>query len=242
LRAGVLERTRDRRADRDDPVAAFSRRVHCRDRRCRQVVRLVERKARIERGIAGRRQAGGMRQRREADAARGELVEQAPVEDEAGRGRLERDRLRRDRGPHVPERERRGDVRVLDRPAVTGDAGADRVGSAGEAQLDQARRGDDANDVAASGPSASVSPAASGGGSGRSSVRVRQSPAPKTTARKHATSSPRASDGRRGEPRSPRRSRGDGRTDSPAASRRRWRRRGRRERAGRPSALRGMVG
>ena len=146
LRGGVLEGARHRRADRDDAIAACARGLHRGDRRRRQVVRLVERQLRVERGIAGRRQAGGMGQRREADAARAEAGEQLPVEDEAGRRRFERDRLRSDRGPDVPQRERRGDVRVLDRPTVPGDAGADRIGSAGEAQLDQARCGDDAKD------------------------------------------------------------------------------------------------
>ena len=96
----------------------------------------------VERRVAGRGEAGGMGERREADAALAQRVEQPPVEDEAGRGRLERDRRPGDSRPHVPERQRLGEVRVLDRTAVPGQSPRSRhfqshgrLGQAGCANL-----------------------------------------------------------------------------------------------------------
>ena len=145
-RGGVLERAHDRRSERDDAIAAAPGRPDRGDRRRGQEIGLGQRQSRVEGGVAGRRQAGGVGQRREADAALLESIEQPPVEHESGRRRLERDRLRRDAGPHVPERERLGDVRVLHRAAVAGDAGTDVIGVARERELDQSRMVEQAND------------------------------------------------------------------------------------------------
>ena len=100
-----------------------------------------------------------------------------------------------DRRPDVPHRERRRHVRVLDRPAVPREAGPHRVGRTVEAQRHEPRMIEQRLDVAERrstllepDPSARRSPGASGGGSGRSSVRVRKSPAPKTTAENAWTS------------------------------------------------------
>jgi hypothetical protein len=139
LRRRVLERARDGGADRDDPAAALLCRANRGDGAGRNAVGLVERQARIECGVAGRRQTGGVGQRRKADASLLEPIEQSPVEDESGRRRLVRDRQCGDPRPDVPERERRGEMRVLHRPSVACDAGADRVRIAGEVQLDEAR-------------------------------------------------------------------------------------------------------
>ena len=95
-----------------------------------------------------------------------------------------------DRRPHVPQRERLRHVRVLDRPAVPRDAGPDRVGRRRRSAARPAADGRAARiDGAAAGRAASRSPACSGGGGGRSSVRVRWSPAPNTTAVNSRTSS-----------------------------------------------------
>ena len=102
---GVLERARDRRAERDDATAAPLRCSDRGDGRRRHAVGLVERQACIELGVAGRRQSGGVGQRREADAACCQAVEQVPVEHESGRRRLERSGYRSDPRPDVPERE-----------------------------------------------------------------------------------------------------------------------------------------
>ena len=98
----VLQRTSHRRAKRDDITAAPS---SLRDRlhgRLGQVVGLVERQLRIQHRIAGRRDAGGVGQGREADATRPQRIEQLPVEHEPGGRRLECDRERGRPGPNVP--------------------------------------------------------------------------------------------------------------------------------------------
>ena len=184
---GVLERAHDGRADRDDPSAARSR---ARDRasgRRRNVVRLVERQPRVELDIAGRGDAGGVRDRREADAARAQRREHPPVEREARRRRLERDRRAGDRRPHVPQRERLG------ARARTGSAGRGArcpPRSRRASRRSAARSAADARERPSPLPTADRARGdrrrASGGGSGRSSVRVWKSPAPKTTAEKSA--------------------------------------------------------
>ncbi len=167
-----------------------SRRANRGDGAGRNAVRLVERQARIERGVAGRRQAGGVGQRREADAASRQTIEQLPVEDESGRRRLERDRQRGDPRPDVPERKRRGEMRVLHRTAVACDAGADRVRVAGEAQLDEARMVEQADDGGARAVRARAHRRARAAAAADDrSVGVRWSPAPKTTATNARTSS-----------------------------------------------------
>ena len=90
--------------------------------------------------------------------------------------------------PHVPEGERRRHVRVLNGSAVMRDSRPDLVGRAVEVQRDQARVSRRAVTVADSGPSTSASPGTSDGGRVRSSVLVRKSPAPNTTAEKSDSS------------------------------------------------------
>ena len=75
--------------------------------------------------IAGRRDAGRVRDRGERDAALAHRAIERPVEREARRRRLEGDRHAGDRRPDVPQRERRRHVRVLNRPAVAREAGPD---------------------------------------------------------------------------------------------------------------------
>ncbi len=73
------------------------------------------------------------------DAAGAQGQQQAPVQDETGRGRLERDRRAGDGGPHVPERQGQQQMRVLDRSAVSRQASPDHVGVAVEVQPDETR-------------------------------------------------------------------------------------------------------
>ena len=119
-----------------------------------------------------------------------QALEQVPVEDEAGRGRLRRRPAAR-RSPSTRPRARAARRRARTGPAGRG--GRCRRGSRRQRRRSAARSGaggDDANDRRRRAARArGVSPTASGGGSGRSSVRMRQSPSPKTTARKHAMSS-----------------------------------------------------
>ena len=149
----------------------------------RDAIGLVEGQPRVERRVAGRGDSGGVGEGGEADAARAPGGERAPVEREAGGRRLEGDRAAGDRASR--------------RPRAPAARGRGRTGSAGRDARDRprtrprcrgttARSGADGraarSTIAISGPSASRSPGASGGGGGRSSVRVRWSPAPKTTA------------------------------------------------------------
>src|SRR5579883_121751 len=134
---GGLERAHDARADRDDATLF---RFGARDRRRgprRDSVRLVERQAPIERGIAGRGKARRMAERGEADAALAPSGEHRPVERISRGRRFEGDRRGGDARPDVPKRERRRKMGVLDRPAVTGEAGDNCVAAAEEAQRDQ---------------------------------------------------------------------------------------------------------
>ena len=140
----------------------------------------------VEIGIAGGRDACRERDRRERDAALAHGADRFPVQRKAGRRRLEGGRQPGDRRPHIPQRERRRHVRVLDRPAVAREAGPDRVERTVEAQRSRAadgraapRRSPTACDAPTEGKTIAWR---KGGGSGRSSVRVRKSPAPKTTA------------------------------------------------------------
>ena len=182
---GVLECAHDRCPDRDDASAVRSRPADGARGRFRNAIGLVERKAPVELGIAGRRDAGRERDRGERDAALTHGTDGSPVQHEGRRRRFEGDRPSGDRRPHVPQLKRRGHVRVLDRPAVTRKAGPDGVERTVEAQQDETR--DDRRDPRPSrravlrGRDDRLD--ASGGGGGRSSVRVWKSPAPKTTAR-----------------------------------------------------------
>ena len=115
---GVFERAHDARADGDDATATRTRSADGEGGRLRNVVRLVEGKEAVEFFVAGRRDAGGVRQSLELDSAFAHRRERAPVEREARGRRLERDRRARDPRPNVPERERRVDVRVLNRTTV----------------------------------------------------------------------------------------------------------------------------
>ena len=87
-------------------------------------------------------------------------------------------------GLHVPQRERRAvEVRVLHRPPLAVERRPERA-PAVEAQLDESRRARADGVTTASSPTVRRrSPGASGGGAGRCSVGVRQSPAPNSTAR-----------------------------------------------------------
>jgi hypothetical protein len=115
---------------------AASGRLRPRDRRNGRLgddVRLVERKARVERRVPGRGQPGRVGQGRESDPSRRERRQHLPIQDEARRGGLECGRKRRDPRPHVPHLERAPEVRVLYGLAVARDSRPDRVGRAREA-------------------------------------------------------------------------------------------------------------
>ena len=105
----------------------------------RDVVRLIEGKPRVQRGVAGGRNARGMRECCEADAARTPSLEREPVERKACRWRLERDRPGSNLRPNIPQRQRLGHMRVLDRPAVPRQSCKHRRAVAWEAELDKAR-------------------------------------------------------------------------------------------------------
>jgi len=139
IRARVLQRTDDGRSHRDDAAVPGAGMIDRERRGDGDVVGLVERQVRVERGVPGGRDAGRVGDRRELDAAGAHRRERVPVEREAGRRRLERDRRTRDRRPYVPQRERRRQVRVLDRPAVPRDAGPDRIGRGVERDRHEAR-------------------------------------------------------------------------------------------------------
>ena len=150
-----FERAHDGRADRDDAPAARARARRRRSPSPRGMrIGLVEGQPRVERRVAGRGDAGGVGERGEADAARAPAPQRAPVEREAGRRRLEGDRAGGDARPDVPERQRLGDMRVLDRPSVPRDARPDRVR---RCRRSEARRGADGramrSTIATSGPS-----------------------------------------------------------------------------------------
>jgi hypothetical protein len=119
---------------------------------------------------------------REGDAAGMHRRKAAPVEREAGGRRLERHRQASDRRPNVPQRKRREDMRVLDWLAMVGDALPDRIGCLGEAELDEPGMTEQRIDPRRERAKASRSPGRSIGGGGRSSVRWRWSPGPKTIA------------------------------------------------------------
>lgn len=135
----VFERPHDARSDRDDAAATPPRRHDRARRRVRDAIGLVERQPRIERGIAGRRESGRMRQRCECDAALAQVLQRTPVERETGRRRLECRGQRSNRRPHVPQRKRRGHVRVLDGASMASQPGPDRLRRSREAQRDEAR-------------------------------------------------------------------------------------------------------
>ena len=106
---------------------------------CRDAIGLVERQFQVEHGIAGRGDARGMGERGKADAALPPCLQRAPVERKAGRRRFERHRVGGDRRPHIPQRQRLRDMRILDRPAVPRQPGQHMGAAADEAQLDKAR-------------------------------------------------------------------------------------------------------
>jgi len=80
-----------------------------------------------------------VRDRLEFRAALAHCGQHVPVEREARRRRLERDRRPCDSRPHVPERERRGDVRVLDRSSVAREACPNPIRCAVEEQRHETR-------------------------------------------------------------------------------------------------------
>ena len=123
----MLERANDGRPDRHDRLPGGLPAIDGVPRVVRNVVRLVERQTRIQFRIAGRGDARRQRERREFDSPVAHRRHRAPVEDEPRRRRLERDRRARDRRPHIPERQRRRDVRVLKRPPVPREARPDLV-------------------------------------------------------------------------------------------------------------------
>ena len=198
-------------------------------------VRLVERQLLVEHGIAGRRDAGGMGERGEADAALPPGVQRAPVERKAGRRRLERHRVGGDRRPHVPQRQRLGDVRVLDRPAVPRQPGQDMLRGCPRSA---ARQGVDGR----------ASRSIDGGERAEPQAVARRRAAAEAAGlpcacgdRRRRTRSPRSGSdrrtipSRRGGSRSARRWRHACRRGWPARSRRHWRRRGRPGRTGSPA-------
>ena len=168
-----LERADDRRSDGDNPPAVRLRSRDCRRGPLRDAKRLVEGELRVQRRISGRGEAGGVGQRSKSDAAPPPDRQRAPMKRKAGRGRFECDRVGRNSGPDVPQRQRLGDVRVLDRRPVPGEPGED--GRAIAANRSRNRQGGSSacSTTASSGPSARRSPAMRGGGGDRSSVRVR---------------------------------------------------------------------
>ena len=80
-----------------------------------------------------------MRQGRELRPALTHRGERAPVEREAGGRRLECDGWACDPRPHVPERERHGDMRVLDGVPVAREPRPDLVRRALEPKRHEAR-------------------------------------------------------------------------------------------------------
>ena len=146
-------------------------------------VGLVEGEPPVERRIARRGDSGGMRERGDTDAAPPPGGERAPVERKPRRGRLEGDRVGGDPRPDVPESQRCGNMRVLDRPPVPRESGEDGCALAEEPQAEKPRMAEKGFDLSpSSGPRTRRSPGARGGGGARSSVRVRWSPAPNATA------------------------------------------------------------
>lgn len=135
----VFERAHDRRPDRYDPPPSPFRPANGRRRHLGNTVRLRERQAAVECGIASGRDAGRERDRREPDTAFAHRADRVPVEREARRWRLKGDRQTGDGRPHVPQCEGRRNVRVLNRPAVTREAGPDGVGRSVEAKQDETR-------------------------------------------------------------------------------------------------------
>ena len=102
-------------------------------------VGLVEGKARIKCGIAGRRNARGMGERCEAHVAPSPGLERAPVERKACRWRLEGDRCGGNLCPNIPQCQRLGNMRVLDWPPVLRQSCKRCRTGAKETQLEQAR-------------------------------------------------------------------------------------------------------
>ena len=74
-----LERANDGRSNGDDPPAARLRAIDRRRGSLRDAKRLVERETRVERRTSGRGNAGGVRERGEADAAPPPDLERSPV-------------------------------------------------------------------------------------------------------------------------------------------------------------------
>jgi hypothetical protein len=124
----MLERAHDGRADGDDASTPIVRGLNRRRRRVRDGVRLGERQPPIELLVAGRRNARRVRNRLESDAAFVQPFDRPPTQHETGRRRFERHRWTGDDGPHVPERQRFGNVRVLNGMAMSSDAGPDAIG------------------------------------------------------------------------------------------------------------------
>ena len=70
-----------------------------------------------------------------------------PVERKSRRGRLERDRVGSNPCPDLPESQRLGDMRVLDRPPMPGQSGEHGVTPAEETQVRKARMAEQALDL-----------------------------------------------------------------------------------------------
>ncbi len=145
-RCGMLQRPRHRRAQGDDAPASSTGFGDRRDRGLRNVVRLIERKSTVQVFVTGRRNPRGMRQCAEADSTCVELFEKGPVEREGRRRRLERGEQPRHRRPRVPYGHGSLDVSVLDRPAMPDDAAPDIPWGSHEAQGDQPRVVEQADD------------------------------------------------------------------------------------------------
>ena len=82
-----------------------------------------------------------MRECGETDAALSPSCKQVPVEREPGRGRLERDRVGGKSRPDIPQGQRLGDMRVLDRPPMSSKAGEDSLAIPDETQGKEAGMG-----------------------------------------------------------------------------------------------------
>ena len=136
---GCLKCAHYARADRNDAAAAQLRPRDLRRGAPRDAVWLVEGKVRVERGIAARRDPRSMRECCKANVVPTPGLERAPVEREACRRRLERDRPGGNLRPNIPQCQRLGNMRVLDRPAVLRQSCKHRRAVAWEVQLEKAR-------------------------------------------------------------------------------------------------------
>ena len=89
----------------------------------RNAKRLVERETRVQRRGSGRGDPRGVGERGEADTALPPGHQRSPFQRKSSRGRLECDRVGCNAGPNVPQGQRFGNMRVLDRPPAAGKSG-----------------------------------------------------------------------------------------------------------------------